>query len=219
MKFIVVGCGHAGANLALRLFKSGHQVVVIDNNPEALKSLSPEFRGRTIEGDVLTEGLLERAGIKRSNGLATVTNNDSLNAVVGHIACHIYNLSMVVARNYEPSMRPVLEAFGLNVVSSTSWGAQRIEELMINPSLRSVYSAGNGEVEVYEFALSSQWNGKSLGDLLKGIPDLLPAALTRAGRAIIPDPDTSLETGDLLSVSATMAGIKTLSARLVNKEA
>jgi trk system potassium uptake protein TrkA len=219
MKFIVVGCGHAGANLALRLFKSGHRVVVIDNNPEALKSLSPEFRGRTIEGDVLTEGLLERAGIKRSDGLAAVTNNDSLNAVVGHIACHIYNLSMVVARNYEPSMRPVLETFGLNVVSSTSWGAQRIEELMINPSLHSVYSAGNGEVDVYEFALPSQWNGKLLGDLLQDIPGLLPAALTRAGRAVIPGPDTSLETGDLLSVSATIKGIKTLSTRLVNKEA
>jgi len=219
MKFIVVGCGHAGANLALRLFKSGHQVVVIDDNPKAFKSLSPEFRGRTIEGDVLTEGLLERAGIKKSVGLAAVTNNDSLNAVVGHIACHIYNLSMVVARNYEPSMRPVLEAFGLNVVSSTSWGAQRIEELLVNPSLRSVYSAGNGEVDVYEFALPSQWNGKLLGDLLKGIPNLLPAALTRAGRAVIPGPDTSLETGDLLSVSATLDGIETLSARLIIEEA
>lgn len=219
MKFIVVGCGRAGANLALRLFKSGHQVVVIDNNPEALKSLSPEFRGRTIEGDVLSEGLLERAGIKESDGLATVTNNDALNAVVGHIACCIYNLSMVVARNYDPSMRPVLEAFGLNVVSSTGWGAQRIEELLLNQSFHSVYSAGNGEVEVYEFALSSKWNDKTLADLLRNIPDLLPTALTRAGRAVIPGPDTSLETGDLLSVSATMEGIKALSERLSTKEA
>jgi trk system potassium uptake protein TrkA len=219
MKFIVVGCGRAGANLALRLFKSGHRVVVIDNNPEALKNLSPEFRGRTIEGDVLSEGLLERAGIKESDGLATVTNNDALNAVVGHIACCIYNLSMVVARNYDPSMRPVLEAFGLNVVSSTSWGAQRIEELLLNPSLHSVYSAGNGEVEVYEFALPSRWHSKSLDDLLRDIPDLLPVALTRAGRAVIPEPAIALETGDLLSVSATIEGIKTLSARLGSKEA
>lgn len=219
MEFIVVGCGRSGANLALRLFKSGHHVVVIDNNPEALKSLSPEFRGRTIEGDVLSEGLLERAGIKESDGLASVTNNDSLNAVVGHIACHIYNLSMVVARNYDPSMRPVLEAFGLNVISSTGWGAQRIEELLLNQSFHSVYSAGNGEVEVYEFPLPSQWNGKSLGDLLRDLPDLLPTALTRAGRAVIPGPDTSLETGDLLSVSATMEGIKNLTERLMIEEA
>jgi len=219
MKFIVVGCGRAGANLALRLFKGGHQVVVIDNNPEALKTLSPEFRGRTIEGDVLSEGLLERAGIEESDGLASVTNNDSLNAVVGHIACCIYDLPMVVARNYAPSMRPLLEAFGLNVVSTTSWGAQRMEELLLNPSHQSVYSAGNGEVEVYEFALPSHWDGKSLSDLLRDIPDLLPVALTRAGRATIPDPDIHLETGDLLNVSATMEGIKALNARLNTEEA
>jgi len=219
MKFIVVGCGRAGANLALRLFKGGHQVVVIDNNPEALKSLSPEFRGRTIEGDVLSEGLLERADIKEADGLATVTNNDALNAVVGHIACCIYDLPMVVARNYEPAMRLVLEAFGLNVVGSTSWGAKRIEELLLNPSLQSVFSAGNGEVDVYEFAIPSQWDGKSLGDLLRDIPELLPVALTRAGRAAIPGPDIHLETGDLLNVSATIEGVKALNARLNTEEA
>ena len=219
MKFIVVGCGRAGANLALRLFKGGHQVVVIDNNPEALKSLSPEFRGRTIEGDVLSEGLLERADIKEADGLATVTNNDALNAVVGHIACCIYDLPMVVARNYEPAMRLVLEAFGLNVVGSTSWGAKRIEELLLNPSLQSVFSAGNGEVDVYEFAMPYQWDGKSLGDLLRDIPDLLPVALTRAGRATIPGPDIHLETGDLLNVSATIEGVKALNARLNTEEA
>ncbi len=45
---------------------------------------------------------------------------------------------------------PIIEAFGLQTVGSTSWGAQRVEELLMNPSQRMVYSAGNGEVEVYE---------------------------------------------------------------------
>ena len=219
MNFIVVGCGRAGADLALRLFKNGHQVVVVDTNPEALNRLSPEFRGRTIEGDVLSEGLLERAGIKEADGLAAVTNLDPLNAVVAHTACCIYNVSTVVARNYDPDMRSVLEAFGLNVVSSTSWGAQRLEELLLDPSFRSVFSAGNGEVEVYEFALPAQWDGKSLGDMLRSIPDLLPVALTRAGRAVLPDSRTLLEAGDLLSVSATLTGIEALRERLNVKEA
>lgn len=219
MKLIVVGCGRVGADLSLRLFKSGHQVVVIDTNPQALKRLAPEFRGRTIEGDALSEGLLERAGIKEADGLATVTNSDALNAVVAHTAGCIYNVPMVVVRNYDPSMRPMLEAFGLNVVSSTSWGAQRIEELLLDPSFRSVFSAGNGEVEIYELVLPSHWDGKSLDDLLRNIPDILPVALTRAGRATLPSSVTSLETGDLLSVSATLSGIKALRERLSVEEA
>ena len=138
MNFFVIGCGRVGSELAFRLNKHGHQVVVIDINREALNNLSPDFRGRTIEGDVLAEQMLERAGVVEADGLATVTNSDTLNTVVAHIARTIYKVPIVVARNYDPVMLPVLEAFGLNVVSSTSWGAQRIQELMLDSSFHTI---------------------------------------------------------------------------------
>jgi trk system potassium uptake protein TrkA len=214
MNFFVVGCGRVGSELSFRLFKNGHKVVVIDKNREALNGLSPEFRGRTIEGDVLVDGMLERAGIVEADGLATVTNSDTLNAVVAHIAHDIYKVPIIVARNYDPAMLPVLEAFGLQVVSSTSWGAQRIQEMLLDPSFRTIFSAGNGEVEVYEMRISPAWNEKLLGELLRDNPDCLPVALTRAGNAILPNAKTVLQTGDLLNVSATFAGIKSLHAQL-----
>ena len=214
MNFFVIGCGRVGSELAFRLYKKGHTVVVIDINREALNSLSPDFRGRIIEGDVLAEQLLERAGIAEADGLASVTNLDTLNAVVGHMARRIYNVPTVVARNYDPTMLPVLEAFGCNVVSSTSWGAQRIQELMLDPSFLTVFSAGNGEVEIYEMPIPASWDGKPLGDLLRNSPDCLPAALTRAGRALLPNSDTTLQTGDLLNISATFDGIKALRTRM-----
>jgi trk system potassium uptake protein TrkA len=214
MNIFVIGCGRVGSELAFRLYKKGHTVVVIDRNREAFKTLSPEFRGRIIEGDVLAEQMLERAGIAEADGLASVTDSDTLNAVVGHMARRIYNVPTVVTRNYDPVMLPVLEAFGCNVVSSTSWGAQRIQELMLEPSFRTVFSAGNGEVEIYEMPIPTSWDGKLLGDLLRNSPDCLPAALTRAGRALLPGTDTTLQTGDLLNISASIDGIKALRAHL-----
>jgi len=214
MNFFVIGCGRVGSELAFRLYKSGHKVVVIDISREALNGLSPEFRGRIIEGDVMAERMLERAGIAEADGLATVTNSDTLNAVVGHMAHTLYNVPIIVARNYDPVMLPVLEAFGCNVVSSTSWGAQRIQELMLDPSLRTIFSAGNGEVEIYEMMVSADWDGKLLGDLLRNNPDCLPVALTRAGHALLPDTETALQTGDLVNISATFAGIKALRTQL-----
>lgn len=214
MNFFVIGCGRVGSELAFRLNKHGHQVVVIDTKREALNALSPDFRGRTIEGDVLTEQMLERAGIADADGLATVTNSDTLNAVVAHIARTIYKVPIVVARNYDPVMLPVLEAFGLNVVSSTSWGAQRIQELMLDPSFRTIFSAGNGEVEIYEMMIPPVCDGKMLGDLMQDNQECLPVALTRAGRALLPDTGTVLQAGDMLNVSATFAGIKALRTQL-----
>jgi trk system potassium uptake protein TrkA len=126
----------------------------------------------------------------------------------------LYQVPIIVTRNYDPVMLPVLEAFGCNVVSSTSWGAQRIQELMLDPSLRTIFSAGNGEVEIYEMMIPAAWDGKLLGDLLRNNPDCLPVALTRAGHALLPDTETVLQTGDLVNVSATFAGIKALRAQI-----
>ncbi len=217
MNFIVVGCGRVGAELCYHLFKSGHQVVVVDSRRESFNRLHPDFRGRTLEGEGLAESVLERAGIQEADGLAAVTNSDTLNAVVAHTARVYYNVPNVVARNYDPNLRAVIEAFGLQTVGSTYWGAQRVEELLMNPSQRAVYSAGNGEVEVYEIIIPELWNGKTLGELLSPIKQCYPVALSRAGRASLPETNTVLQTGDLLNVSSTFEGMGALTVRLSGK--
>src|SRR5512138_691789 len=187
MNFIIVGCGRVGADLSFRLFKAGHQIAVVDSNREAFNRLPSEFRGRTLEGEGLAESVLERAGIREAHGLAAVTNSDTLNAVVAHTARTIYGVPIVVARNYDPELRTLIEAFGLQTVSSTYWGAQRVEELLTNPMHKTVYSAGNGEVEVYELIIPKAWHGRTLGDLLDAPMPSFPVALTRAGRSFLPD--------------------------------
>ena len=214
MNFIVVGCGRVGAELAYRLFRAGHHIVVVDSNRDSFNRLQPEFRGRTLEGEGLAESVLERAGIREAHGLAAVTNSDTLNAVVAHTARTIYNVPIVVARNYDPELRPLIEAFGLQIVSSTYWGAQRVEELLTNPMQKAVYSAGNGEVEVYELIIPEAWSGRRLGDLLESPTQFYPVALTRAGRSFLPDSTILLETDDILHVSTTFEGAGVLAARL-----
>ena len=100
------------------------------------------------------------------DGLAAVTNNDSLNAVIGHLARTHFGVPVVVVRNYDSRWRQVHESFGIQTVSSSSWGAQRIEELLYQQQTRTVFSAGNGEVELYEFAVPDGWDGKSLDKLI-----------------------------------------------------
>jgi trk system potassium uptake protein TrkA len=217
MNFIIIGCGRVGAELAYHLFKGGHQIVIVDSRKESFNRLHPDFRGRTLEGEGLAESVLERAGIREADGLAAVTNSDTLNAVVAHTAIKFYNVPNVVARNYDPNLRGVIEAFGLQTVGSTYWGAQRVEELLMNPSQKAVYSAGNGEVEVYEIIVPEKWNGRTLGELLDSLKQCYPVALSRAGRASLPEMGTLLKTGDLLNVSSTFEGIGALTARLSNK--
>ncbi len=217
MNYLVVGCGRVGSELAQRLYRRGHQVIVVDQEARAFRNLPPDFRGRTIEGQVMHQDVLRRAGIEQADGLAAVTNSDALNAVVARVARVVYGLTNVVVRNYDPRWRPLIEALGLQVVSSASWGAQRIEELLYQTEIRCVYSAGNGEVEIYEFEVPQSWHGRLLNELL---PDgqCIAAALTRAGRAVLPEAGARLEVGDIVNLSATLEGIEALRRRLGGME-
>jgi len=217
MNFVVIGCGRVGAELCYHLFKSGHNIVVVDSKREAFNRLHPDFRGRTLEGEGLSESVLERAGIREADGLAAVTNSDALNAVVCHTAREFFDVPVVVARNYDPSLRGLIEVFGLQTVGSTVWGAQRVEEMLINPKEKVVYSAGNGEVEIYEIRIPDGWDGRTLGELVDSIEGCCPVALTRAGRSSLPEADVKLQTGDLLNISSTFDGIGLLTARLSGK--
>jgi trk system potassium uptake protein TrkA len=213
MDIIVVGCGRVGAELAYRLYQKGHQVVVIDQVATAFENLPPDFRGRTVEGEALNQDVLSRAGIEQADGLAAVTNSDSINAVIAHVARATYHVPNVVVRDYDPGWRPLYEAFGLQVVSSTSWGAQRLEELLYQTSMRTVLSVGHGEVGIYEFTVPEAWCGRSLQDLLS-VGQCLPVALTRAGRAMLPSSDTRLEAGDVVHLSTTLEGFEALRDRI-----
>ncbi len=207
MKAIIIGCGRIGAELAYRLYKRGHDVSIVDNVAASFGNLPSDFQGRIHEGDALNQDVLIRAGIQSANVFAAVTNNDALNMVVAHIAKTEYKLSNVVVRNYNPDVREFFEFFDQQVISSTSWGAQRIEELMYHADARTVFSAGNGEVEVYELVIPSNWGGKMINQLIP-CEDCKPIAITRGGKAFIPDTETVMQTGDILTVAATFDGIE-----------
>lgn len=214
MKVVIVGCGRLGAELSARLFQRGHEVSVIDADNEAFAKLPDDFEGRINEGEAINKDVLHRAGIERADAVAAVTDSDVLNAVVGHLARSYYHVPNVVVRNHDPRYRPIQEAFGLQVISALSWGAQRIEEMIYHGDVRAVFSAGNGEVEVYEVPVTEPWNGHLLSDLLAN-ESCIAVSLTRAGRAVLPTPGMVLETGDVVHVSATLDGVEALRQRLV----
>jgi trk system potassium uptake protein TrkA len=205
MNIIIIGCGRVGIELASRLLQSGTNLVVVDNNAQSFTNLPVSFDGQTIEGEALNRDVLIRAGIETADGLAAVTNSDAMNAVIGQIAREEFHVPHVVVRNYDPQWRVIHESFKHQIVSSTSWGAQRIEELLYHADVRTVYSAGNGEVEFYEITVPDAWQGKKIADVLAN-PQIIVSSITRAGRAILPAAGFVLESCDVVHFSATMEG-------------
>jgi trk system potassium uptake protein TrkA len=147
MNVIVIGCGRVGAEVAYDLYRKGHKVTVIDQDQAAFRNLPEDFRGLTMRGDVLTQDVLLRAGIEHAQALAAVTPSDSVNTVLGHVARVVFKVPNVVVRNYDPRKSALHQAFGLQVISPVSMGAQRIEEILSEAPKLTVGKTGHGEVK------------------------------------------------------------------------
>jgi trk system potassium uptake protein len=64
MKVVILGCGRVGSTLALMLDAEGHQVSVIDKDPDAFRRLGEHFRGQTVTGLGIDVEVLKEAGIE-----------------------------------------------------------------------------------------------------------------------------------------------------------
>lgn len=209
---MIVGCGRAGAELANQLARAGHGVTVIDVTDKAFLNLANDFRGRLVEGEVLNRDVLVNAGIAQMDCLATMTNSDALNAVVGYIGATVFHVPRVVTRNYDPRWMPLHDAFGMTAVSSVQWNAERAIEVLMGHHEMLSKTLGDG-VSLYEVHIPKPWAGKTVGELVAGL-SVVAASLIRRGNGTLPTDEMTLAEGDRLMVSATFSAHTQLLARV-----
>ena len=199
MNIIIVGCGRVGSELALSVSRQGHDVTIIDVNPSAFDRLAAEFRGRTVQGLCFDRAVLERAGIETAQAFAATTSSDNANIIAAKVARDIFHVPNVVARIYNPNRREAYERMVLQTVASSSWAAQRIEQLLLHPGLIDMAMIGHGEVKLLEVKVPPEWVGQPMNRVLDG--RAIAAAVTRAGRAFVPQAGDQFRAADLVYLS------------------
>lgn len=213
MRFVIVGCGRVGSRLGSQLSLAGHDVAVIDRDPEAFLRLSPTFRGETIEGVGFDREVLIRAGIERADGFASVTNGDNTNIVSARIARQVFRVPMVVTRIYDPRRAEIYRRLGIQTISPTDWGAAAIAELLLHPGLNTVVTMGHGEVIVAQYVASEHLSGHRVDEL--SFPgEMMVAGLVRDGRATLPTPGTRIQFGDIVYIAVQSASLGRLEQML-----
>jgi trk system potassium uptake protein TrkA len=212
-KVIIVGCGRMGAEMATSISGHHYDVSVIDLHPRAFEQLGPNFKGRTLAGEGIDRELLLGAGIETASAVAAVTGQDSVNFVAARIARDIYKVPNVVVRVHNPYAIPIYERFGLTKIDSASWGARRIEQLLLLPRLESLLVCGSGDVKIYELNITAEWDGRTVGDLLP-TEGAVAVALTRGETGFLPDRNTVLKFRDLLDMGATAGAAAQVRRRL-----
>ena len=165
MHVIIVGCGRVGASTAAALARAGHEVVVIDRNPDAFRLLPPNFSGRTLVGNAFDREVLEEAGIREADALVAVTSGDNTNAVAARVAKEVYRVPDVVSRIYDPQRAEIYRRYGVQTFAPTAWSASKIVELIVSPNLEREKTFGNGEVQLIAAWVPAHLVGKPVNDL------------------------------------------------------
>lgn len=213
MRIIIIGCGRVGAGLAHALSRRKHTLAVIDRDRTAFERLEAPFNGQTITGIGFDRDVLLHAGIERADGLAAVTNSDDVNIVTARVASQIFNVPRVVARLYDPGKAEVYRQLGLQIISATTWGINRIAELLCYSTLDPVLSLGDGEVDIVDTPVPPLLVGRMVQEVT--IPgEAHVVAISRAGRTFLPTLGTVFHSGDLIHFAVLAASTDRLASLL-----
>lgn len=200
MKVIIMGCGRLGGQVARLMAAAGHDVAAIDYDAAALEQLGDDFQGRRVLGVGLDREVLLEAGIAEADAFAATSSSDNTNVVAARVAHNVFLVPRVVARLYDPRRAEVYQRLGLVTISSTTWGAQRIQELLTHRELDPVLTFGGGEVVVISIETPPSWIGRAIKHInLPG--EIHVTALTRHDRAQLPMSGTELQAGDTVHLA------------------
>ncbi|MBC7263934.1 MAG: NAD-binding protein [Chloroflexi bacterium] len=213
MKVIIIGCGRVGSTLARALDAEGHDVVVLEEDSAAFQRLGPKFRGRTVVGVVFDRDVLLNAGIENADAVAAVTASDNANAVVARIAQQIYHVPKVVARLSDPRRAELFRRLGLPTISPTTWGVERIAQILCYPHFDPVLSFGSGEVNVIDVEATPALVGRTVNNITAP-GETCVVAITRGGAAFIPTLGTVFQKGDLIHLAVLSSAKERLSGLL-----
>ena len=208
MKIIIAGGGKIGYSVADILTNEGHDITVIDNNPDVILNLSNNLDVICVEGSATNADTLRDAGAADADLIMAAMRSDEMNMVCG-ISARKLGTKHVIARirdtGYLSQTEFLREALGLSVIVNPEYEcAKEISRILRFPSAIRVDAFSNGSAEIAEHRVSagSRLDGVQLKDLPRSFgARVLVGVVQRGGAAVIPNGDFTLRAGDILSIT------------------
>ena len=127
MFVVIVGCGRVGSTVAKKMLSEGHEVSVLDEDPEAIAQLEKgetstweELGGSFTVGTALEIDALLEAGIDRADAFVASTDGDNTNLVIAQAAQKHFEVPTVIVRVLDPARAQFYATKGLSIVCPTS---------------------------------------------------------------------------------------------------
>ncbi|CAB4638607.1 unannotated protein [freshwater metagenome] len=207
MRIAIAGAGNVGRAIARELLDNGHQVLLIDRDPKALKLDSvPDAEWLMADACEITS--LDKAALSSAQVMVAATGDDKVNLVASLLAKTEYGVPRVVARINHPKNEWMFDSsWGVDVaVSTPRIISALVEEAVSVGDVVRLFSFRRGQANLVELTLpdSSSCIGKTVGEI--ELPqDASLAAIVRDGSVIAPTASDVFSAGDELLFVASAA--------------
>jgi trk system potassium uptake protein TrkA len=202
MFIIIVGGGKVGTYLARGLIKQQHEVVVIEKDAKKAQLMTNTLETDVaIVGDGCDPNVLVQAGVARADVVVADTGDDEDNLVVVLIAKK-HSKARCIARVNNPKNKLIFESLDtanpVTVISSTEIILAHIDDRLNNLNLEPLARVGSGDLELVQLSIpaDSPARGKRVADLALPRGCVVVAVDRGAGDVVIPNGDTTIDSGD-----------------------
>ena len=207
MRVAIAGAGNVGRAIARELLSNGHQILLIDKDPKAMKMESVPT-AEWLLADSCEISSLDTARLDTCHVLVAATGDDKVNLVTSLLAKTEYGVPRVVARVNHPKNEWMFDSsWGVDVaVSTPRIITALVEEAVSVGDVVRLFSFRRGQANLVEITLpdTSICIGKTVEEVT--LPDDASlAAIVRDGRVIAPTPSDVFTAGDELLFVASAA--------------
>ncbi len=198
MYAIIAGGGKVGFFLARELIEQGHEVLIIENNPERAEFIANELGNVVLRGNADEASTLAEAGAERADVVVAVTGDDEDNLVLLQVAKRRFGTRRTIARINDPRNENLFRILGIDAtMNATQVMLSVLEQEIPQANLVPLLRLRNTDVEVVEAVVDSR--SRLTGHPLDSVelpPESTIAVVIRKGSAFFPNGATVLEAGD-----------------------
>lgn len=200
MKIIIIGGGKTIYFLAKQFITEGHNVTIINRDPEESQILSHQLDATILLGDGSDPETLEQAGAGSADVLLSMTSHDHDNLVTCQIASKEFDVPRTIALVNNPENEEIFRKLGASLIfSATRIITSLLEQETGFMAITNLMAVAQGKVNVSEVRLSENAPvlGKSLEELK--LPEgFLLATIIRNDEVLVPRGSTILQAHDQL---------------------
>lgn len=215
MRIVVIGDGKVGNAIIQHVSREGHQVVVVDKNPNVVEDIVNRYDVMGICGNGASYQILKEADAGRAHVVIAVTASDETNMLACVLAKKLgakSTIARVRSYEYNDQVKNIMRDLEINmVINPEKETADDIIKVVNFPEALRVDSFADGKVDLVEFYIPE--NSPLIGETLISMHQkyqvkVLVCAVQRGEEVYIPNGTFEFKAKDKIHVTAKRANIK-----------